>query len=786
MLLRHRFISLLVTKQAAAALVLPGSVEQFDVAPCDAAQRAALVQLCGAPVEWARELPSTATPFDITLAAQAWAELPANATPYEVRHAHVDKLLHGAGAPAFSRGVLRDLAHHMNRDLRHAVAVHEFRVLGERQASNAAERGAIHQLETCALLHLEQGAVSFSHENFETYFLADRLLAHADQCAALVAAMDRPRAVQVAPLVLQAQTRPEHIKELLRSSVCIRRTLGKVAAGECGQLAREALLQEAGEVLADSERQLRDARLAVTPQQRGVPVVSFEAPWKLTDYQHAVLRCLGQECHASPWFELVRDYFRATDRELQRRARRLVPELGGYPGNLDTMAQVRVHHAAYAVPSQMPSAMVLQGLESNRPWRDGPALDDLLADLDGIGAGSLLVVCLLARPGLLQTGEQASPAPCRLADLVRRAWGTRWSYLRLVCLDLVANVGRTLPTDLSDEVRIVLEAVGSPNNMFLASAYLEALEALGAVFEAGYSPESLRARITAVLATPDEEAARAEAYAIYGMQFEPLEAISLPAVDAVADLQPPERTRFLAMACLGAQENGFFSFALPAELIRQPAASENPWAREALMRWANAPQGDHMSPHERAAAFMLSNVALGRWGVPLSSRSGPLALAERAWSAFAEIYRQMDASPAVRSARTLSASWEFLAAAAIDDILEPVCQLAGAAIWEPWNVKELVPPLEALGDPLRELLERVVRELQARPASWRDGSLRRFHRDPLEIGILALGGVGDGGSRERLLPLADDPVVGTAAVDAIRSIDARLAEQRRRSSDPGT
>jgi hypothetical protein len=298
------------------------------------------------------------------------------------------------------------------------------------------------------------------------------------------------------------------------------------------------------------------------------------------------------------------------------------------------------------------------------------------------------------------------------------------------------------------------------------------MEACGDDLEPVTSPENIVREIQAILANPDDAESQERASGIYGAQFEPLNAISGPNVEAVQSLEGSDLRRFLALAALGCP--GDFPSGMEyclETMVAARGAADDKLVRHALERWAVALPEQTFMPQDATRVFAQAHAGLGFLELPQFEPKGPSTLRQAAWLRFGHLLhlaaRQSRKEVTENLQEDAARHWRELSGVLLAESVEPFLFLLDLAQWPrkpSSHVRTLVEawPGES-GSHALEILERI--DLQARKLFLSD----RAGRLLAECATLS----GSPNARSRLIALVDHPRLGHDALNAIHLLDGR-------------
>jgi len=417
----------------------------------------------------------------------------------------------------------------------------------------------------------------------------------------------------------------------------------------------------------------------------------------------------------------------------------------------------------------LPASLVVSACEHDFWSRSQPGLvTALLQTLDSPPRWGRLYLALTLVDPTLVVRDNAEDA-AQLPSLVQAAWQAGGYHLRLKALDAAVRTGRRLDDQLRGRLVEVLDSLAEPTRGGLSDIWIEALAACGAI-EPQSTLDQIRASIDEVLAQPDSPDAWTIASSIYYRQFEQ-EDIFGPYAEAIAGLEDRQKLQL----CVMAARAGFRPWK-PDWVIREiadRAELTDEAGREVLRKAATNIVADHMMPVEAVQAHL---DGLCGWARIADRLPGPADrdgdAGQRAWRLADELIFGVERDDPL-TGDAAARCWQELcgpcapAAVGVLFTVQRACAFGSYFDQRPQAYDRLA---EAYPDQLRALLQWGLphRDRLVRPAWVSAGELSRYMIDELAR-------VGDMATVALLHAYLPDPELGPMAVEAIRTIQRRLA-----------
>jgi hypothetical protein len=412
----------------------------------------------------------------------------------------------------------------------------------------------------------------------------------------------------------------------------------------------------------------------------------------------------------------------------------------------------------------LPASLIVAACEHDFWARGRPGL--VTALLQTLGSpprwGRLYLALTLVDPA---NAEDAAELP----SLVQTAWQAGGYHLRLKALDTVVRAGRRLDNQTRAPLVDVLYSFDVSSNIALSTVLVDALAACDAI-EPMRTLDQIRAEVEAVLAQPDSPDAWALASGIYYRQFENHDIVG-PYFEAIAELDDQRKLQLCVMAAR-AGSRGW----QPGWVIREIAdcaEQTDETGREVLREAATTIITDHMMPVEAVQAHLEGLRGWARIADRLPDPAdGDGDVGQRARRLVDELVFGLERDDPLAGDEAAQC-WQELRGPCAPAAVGVLCIIHRARAFGSYLDQRPRPYdrlAEAYPDQLRALLQWGLphRDRLVRPAWVSAGELCRYM-------IGELGRVGDMATVALLHAYLPDPELGPLAVEAIRTIERRLA-----------
>lgn len=764
--------------------------ESFDaeivhVAPPDESAKLNILAVHGLPNEHqvdAALLEALRSPFDLALAAEVWADMMGVATRFSLVAAYCTKRLEGLGNRPAAFALLTTIARILADRVQRSIDVSEVERLNVGQSDLASA------LWKTGILGRARGRSFFEHELLEHYFLAEALLSSNLDLSDTIGMPENRSALA---FVIEAVAQdPVRLADIVRRSDAVRARLPEILEGTFGDMARAFLTHALCACLEAAILEVGKIEISI-PASAEHAAIEFKQNRTWSDHERAMFRLAGACYTDAGVYPSLRRLTEAMDGALmawmsmQKRAGKQGADpfavlLGG--GGL--FEHMPVVEALWIVRSGAVRTAKATSLEPGSPFLQTPPRSPLTVYLN----------CHCARRAIMSHDQKLDDRVAdEVIDLVKAAWASRFYHLRLEALELCQFTAGRLSPERRTVMLDFLQSIDSAGlHIFLSTALIDSLDVFGAIEEPtdedathqrdvcrrlmqviGLEGEAawgavgpLRPLLEAEGMSPMEFAA-GQAWKIYTDQFENIEVLSSPSARALEMLDRDERSRFLALALLGASDASFFISSCIRDVVESVSGAPDPIVVRALgSRVHMSDLGASVSPIEQAGAFAVANIALAKLGLPRPHLARPQTNEEEVWELLGElIHSQAVAASADVINPRIGEIWNALSNRLLLTAAEPV--------WMLLRTREVDQSIFRLQLDSRETL-RLARNAVLRRREFPAGDSRvRLWGFIVERMIELIGSLGDESDRALLFDTRREDQLRVRSVEALRSIDDR-------------
>jgi len=757
---------LIVTGHMAIAWPAGQNAMTVSISSPDNQQKIQLVEahLGRPPTEAAFALDAIATPHD----AMIWASVFSNVRPGISRHGYYaafarEKLGDGNGALQGYRA-LALLARQMRQAFVYSTAEAGVLHAIERSSASSADLDAASgRIADSGLVPVSGGYAAFRHEQFQTFFAAEDLLATYADVQTIIHSLKLPVHAELREFVLGALTSSADIETTVLA-LGQHDLIGDCVVGHCGGEAQKTVRD-----LCHAAIDRLVAQYCATQFDRGVidPETGRYGPLLVEATAPPVMRPGDRMLVAATaafYDDALLDHllamFAAIDRHIEDERGRLV---AAYP---DTkMAwRGRMFNAFYhmsAASHIWSMQQLLQGRKIGRLRQDEQAryaqICACAKNVNQLSNGQLwFLVNELHTPS-------DEPAPDFLYDLAQRAWRTGLNVIRHPTSHMLVMNARHLSPEEQRRFAGLADSWLSDDDFMLNSSVMDVLKALDALDDQFSAEQALR-EYEEVLAAEPSPTTHERAFTLYCYLMDhPFEPFYCEAYFQLLDDAQRARIRALAIHT-ESRDSMLFQF-----LLTEVAGHPEPGMIPVLQAIATAPNPESFAPQDAIIGFTEACRGLATLGAPLAEFPETDA-ATAHWHDAAQILWQFfRPDQTVESYVTASAdAWGRIVAACAIDVLmrllrdthrsEPERDLRFAQ----WSRT----PLLALSRAMLAGKTPFVSTFK----TWPGEKLIDRH---IDFAIEILGLLGDRSDLAALIALTNDAEHGHRAIAAARDIEAR-------------
>jgi hypothetical protein len=730
----------------------------------DAQQRAALLRSYGASPEASESFEdhcaAFSTAFELSLAARLLKQLPEPTGRGVLLEAYVRDQLERTSQPTAVRQVLHCWALLMDEHLTGWLPLAQAqRSAAQLLIANGVPAGVVDEALGSPLVRVQGQRVGFRHEWYGQFMAAEALLWQHTKVEDLTLELGRSHRRGLGAWAVPLLHDPEAVRHVLQG-LQESDLLVEALRGRLGLVADQVSLAEARRCLEAAREATAACRILYRPEFRYT--VQPRRSW--SSYELGLFAAIGTTARDGRLLEPLARLLRETDQASRRGAEGTSAH---YQESLPSLiASMLIGPVKAADEGRLPVDYLMDAARLAWARRGesghGPAgtgeLRKWIESLDSEEIALRTLLCLLLRG--TDDGDTAALAP----TLFTGAWATGAHHMQFAALDVLTSI-RTIADEATVDHVITLLSDVHTEDVLVSSMLVDALHTYDQL-TSPYAVTEISEEITSLLADPDQSDARERASRIVESQFE--DVIAAPFNEAIAALEPAERTALMALAARGGNAGLFTQF-----ILRDLIQDKSPVSVPAFQYWAS-----HLDPREPFRQGAVACFVLGIEGCANHFASPPLLLAghegsiAEAWRCYGQILfwlYQSELSPDVLHTRCMPL-WEQLTGPLLHMAFDPLHQFRYA-------VQSVVHVHESAIGQLVDAFPAQIRTVLHHTLAFPDHPISFFpYPDSLDrtataLSLLAL--VGDHSSLSVLTSYRSHASLGSAASDAIRHLNER-------------
>ena len=600
--------NLLITSQCplARADLLPLQTVEVPLATAETKAAIALNIVGGdvLPNELEQLLSAVSTGLEAKLIGEVGGQLNSGGSRFAMFDAFVRKRLDNMASEGIR--LLARIAGRLSEHVAFSLSVRDLDRLADfdRESQVAAR-----QLQTVGLLTRRGDRVSFAHEMFFHAFAAEDVVRRAAGCpVSLLTALASPLNAERKAFIIGAIDDDLFRVEILEGLEDAQ-SISACLSGECGNAAQEWAEARCSALWKRLRAEILSVSCSVSDQ--GWWKITFDpatlATW--TASERAQIAAIPQRIVEGYYLDEVLDTIGVLDTRIAEEEARLRDDAQEHEVPLRSSLFANAYVRGLGPDGALGITRICSDLHG-RLYRTVcstviRAIQRKL-EADNLSHGQVYFLLMLSR------GSNVA------APLIVRTLETRWVgapyHLRLDLLDAVQMCCRANDVDRAALIT-ALEELPQTSNVFISSAILEALQALGALEDSEHEHIAIVwNQVRYCLANPQNADNCATAYSLYAFQFD--HPYSGAYSQVIADLPENERVVLLTMAANGVDETSFFLVPLLMDL----ASSGDFTVGDSIARFTTLPPADSVMPQDSIAVFVAAHIALARFGCPLPNR----------------------------------------------------------------------------------------------------------------------------------------------------------------------
>ncbi len=711
------------------------------------------------------------TAYELSIASECATELTAS-TPANLFDAFIRKRLSKNSSPAHTRATLRQLALVMDERLTTWLSVDDvWRITEQLLTKQSAPVDVLDEVLNCSLIITQQGKFSFSHELLGRFLAAEALLLQHRALPELVRELKKPRHEDLTAFVVTLERNAAHTEQLLLG-LAEPSLFADALRGNFGTVATHVARSSSLGLLSIITNGMETTTFTI----RSAYEVDVAGGHEISAAEHALLAAVGAVMLEGLFVQEVVALLDATD-EACRRSADIQATLGKRP---DVSAIVSAVQTGLGGANTSIAAKILQeaserahidlGFRHNKGAAKISAKEvaTLIAGANRYSHGRLLLACSML--GSTINMEAAALIP----EFLKLSWKSNAYHVQLKGLMTTQRFASVVDGDpLHDEIVIALNSIDTTKiDIMRSTIVVDAMDAYG-MLKSPVDAGQVKSDIKEIFQSAPTDEQRKRAYEIVTAQFE--EIVSEAHRAAIDELDHKKRTELYTIAALSTPPDGFWN----AWLLRQLINAEDRRTLPAFEVWAT--RLDVEAPYIQGVG---SCYALAMEGSAQFMESPPQLKIRKsqdteAWQHFGAIIfwlhrTEISEDEIIAHCTPL---WRQLITdltPAASDALYWLTQPEMAVLSDG---KLILPQLiDKFREELRTILEWSLVNRQSLTSLFENRGCGSLIPRPGGISDYIINKLGDTGNActvELLRTYADDPVLGSTAINSIRKLTGR-------------
>lgn len=771
-------ITIIVSAQVTADLPKLGELPRYDVLPPDLETKTVIAtSVAGAPLGEAAvaELEAMTSGLDAEVYGDTAARLPGSVGSFARFDAYIRNRLGGQSLAITPFDILVEVARAMDERLSMYVSLPEFHRLAAQHSRNTEE--VVSRIYASGIIDGRTDRLSFSHELFQRFFMAESLARSAPAVDDVMAALSEPRFHEHRSLLIGAVAERPNIDDIVRR-ITDRRVLFDCFQGTCGPAPRYSAVALRDNMLGAISQEAMD--LSFRLKDLGGPMYCVEleenSAQTWTKQDREVQALIGYTLQNEAALDIMLGIIATADERLAINFSALATE--ARPRKIALRSDL--FRELYVTSTSHRAAGLKIAMSAASDWPrpkirlTGEAITRRMVTSASSGQLYFLAKLLWASDPIDRNGLARNLTALFSTDFRRLPFHARFELLHATSL-----CSGTDP-EIRQDLKTVLEALLGEDPVWNSSVF-DALSFIGA-FEGEGDTASIVDQIHALVDGPDGADEREVCAGIFGMQMDH------PHSDAYCEafngLDPEIKARFLTMAALGSDPNAFSL----GYILHNIVEINSPMCEPALRKWATTLpiKSALYDPPGQTSVLLLAHLGLAQLRLPLEeSAQIEEPASAKALRACAEVVYWMGRSDLSYAdiAAKCERPWQYLNRHELG-VGAGALMLIQNALSETMTKMLFGERSEPLWTALVSVYAKEIAELCRHALSRPDIQRFYFHeilqvqwmdetRDWRRFSIETLGNLGTSDDITQLKPFVQDPALAKTALDSIKQLEMR-------------
>jgi hypothetical protein len=762
MAFRYR-VGLVVTAQEFSPELKQLGLEVVEVLEPDLSIKRAIANLRQTTTEAARVeelLAAARSGVEAHIIGQVGANVSTGVSRYALFDAYIRMRMADGAADAIS--ILARVGAWLTDNVCFSMSLREFDRLAD---VHQWPSGTPRRLLAAKFLHVRGDRISFGHELYFNAFSAEAVVRKCGNDAGqLLAAIAAPKHANYKALILGAidNTTVMHwVLEGLKDTDL----LVACVTGECSDYARDWACDRCDEILREIESECRSVKFRIEEGAWMDVAAEPDSLHRWSDQKRAFLAALSRLLANGKYLDEIFRIVGVMDTQLDESYAYLRQELG--------QRKIALRSALFAVGlDHQNSDIAISRIIARADLHHGTATETDAAAVGewaerrlrdaALSNGQLLMILKLLR----HSGRRKFP-PALLPEFIRDRWRGAPYHLLLALLDAAQYAW-----DATEEEKArITEAINEieARNLWISTSIVEALKGLGALQDSEHY-EVARSELRQVLLDVENPESWRLAQDLYTRQFDhPYDGVYW---EVIHELPDDQRKEFLRCAVRDKNQYRMFTSCMISDL----AKFRDRETGACIALWTDLPPADHPMMQDAIEVFVVSHVALGLLQYPMAAKVYSGSNDDNAMTACGDLYywiNRHDLSQKERVANS-AAAWNVLSRHELGVSLAALEECEGTSRGGMGRVLRAEDAkcsiIESFPEEVAEIGRRAV--LDGVPQQGRHPWTRQ--EELIRFAIAILGMCGKRTDLTLLRRLAEHPVLGAAALAAVRILEERL------------
>jgi hypothetical protein len=515
------------------------------------------------------------------------------------------------------------------------------RVISDKISFNLPERFVEELLRSCqltvnsykkclsvGLLEYKDGKVSFAHEMFFNFFVADSIVRYAADAGEINAKINAPKNFDKKLLIIGSIDNTD-ILDYVLSNLTDSELLANLYVGDGGEYCKLWIARKLGNLLVRIKAEIQQVKFEFSEESLSLIRFKPDCLWNWTAQELSLINLLPKILIKNQYLNEVFELVGFMDEQCIIAAEELFYTAKEKKVNVSVRSAIFFTSYNSIGMKEFAITRIVSELSSgflNKNEINDDSIQNLLKT-NSLTHGQIYFLLLL-----LRCDDKLQLLYPYIHNLL-----TNWHKLPYhLILEILNQIGHCYKTEeqQKDLIRVLENIHSETQNPLLSSSLFETLLCLGALSNDVADYEStVEAKLIEILANPHDSNFWNNAAMIYYSQFDhPYSEAFYAAIDKLSN---QDKNTFLHMAIQSHNINSFFIISLIRESWKYLGSGIAPY----LTRWTEVPIADPIFPQNSLSLFFLAHLLLAQSGCSIVSRcTTEIDEKKRSLFAVAEVY----------------------------------------------------------------------------------------------------------------------------------------------------